>query len=352
MGLVVLVACAGHEEQVVGEGRNAGECSDDADNDGDGLFDCGDPGCVGADVCAATDGGASDASTGRWTPQESGVPMVLRAITGNGSEVYAVGDFGVIVHSSDGGNFWARQSTPTTQPFYGVWCDPAACNNAWAVGAAGAIIRTLNAGLTWSAQPSGTTNQLNSVWGMSSTDIFVAGYSGTALHSTNAGTMWTASTTVLPMTVTFYAISGRSFGDTRLVGKNGNGGVIYKQSGTGFAAEVLPLTGASGDAYYAVAGTTTGQLVAAGTQGRISRYVTTWSQVTSGTTADIRSVWAKDNVMVAVGNEGTILRSLDGGATWKPQESGTTAALLGVWGNARDDVFAVGTDGTILHYTE
>ena len=33
------------------EGRNAGECSDDADNDGDGLFDCDDDDCLGSDVC-------------------------------------------------------------------------------------------------------------------------------------------------------------------------------------------------------------------------------------------------------------------------------------------------------------
>ncbi len=33
------------------EGRNAGECSDAADNDGDGLFDCDDSDCAGSPDC-------------------------------------------------------------------------------------------------------------------------------------------------------------------------------------------------------------------------------------------------------------------------------------------------------------
>ena len=38
-----------------GEGTEAGDCTDDADNDGDGLFDCDDPGCAGASACDETE---------------------------------------------------------------------------------------------------------------------------------------------------------------------------------------------------------------------------------------------------------------------------------------------------------
>jgi hypothetical protein len=37
------------------EGDDAGECSDDADNDRDGLVDCDDPGCFGTDTCSDSD---------------------------------------------------------------------------------------------------------------------------------------------------------------------------------------------------------------------------------------------------------------------------------------------------------
>ncbi len=49
--LLGLVACS------LPEGRNAYDCSDGADNDGDGLFDCDDDGCSGSPDCAGGDTG-------------------------------------------------------------------------------------------------------------------------------------------------------------------------------------------------------------------------------------------------------------------------------------------------------
>jgi len=50
--LAFIPACAGWFAH---EGRNAGECSDEADNDGDGLFDCDDPDCTGSAACDEVD---------------------------------------------------------------------------------------------------------------------------------------------------------------------------------------------------------------------------------------------------------------------------------------------------------
>jgi len=51
------------------EGDNPGECSDGADNDRDGLFDCDDDGCAGSPDCSAgtTDTDTGDTSTGTVT---------------------------------------------------------------------------------------------------------------------------------------------------------------------------------------------------------------------------------------------------------------------------------------------
>ena len=46
------------------EGDDPGECSDDADNDRDGLFDCDDPDCAGADACDGDDDTGDDDVTG------------------------------------------------------------------------------------------------------------------------------------------------------------------------------------------------------------------------------------------------------------------------------------------------
>jgi len=43
------------------EGRTAGDCSDAADNDGDGIFDCDDDGCAASPECGSQDSGDTDA---------------------------------------------------------------------------------------------------------------------------------------------------------------------------------------------------------------------------------------------------------------------------------------------------
>ena len=58
LAVLVLAGCpTGDDDDAVQdfEGDDPGECSDDADNDQDGLFDCDDPDCAGADACDGVD---------------------------------------------------------------------------------------------------------------------------------------------------------------------------------------------------------------------------------------------------------------------------------------------------------
>jgi hypothetical protein len=50
------------DKESTGEGANPGDCTDRADNDEDGAFDCDDPGCAGSPDCA--DSGSSDGEDG------------------------------------------------------------------------------------------------------------------------------------------------------------------------------------------------------------------------------------------------------------------------------------------------
>lgn len=52
----------------------------------------------------------------------------------------------------------------------------------------------------------------------------------------------------------------------------------------------------------------------------------------------------------AVGDGGTIARTVDGGASWRFQISGTTTNLKGVWASSHGDVWAVGESGLILRW--
>ena len=75
--LAVLVGCSGKLEDPAApeyEGDETGECSDGADNDRDGLFDCEDDGCSGSPDCSAeseADSGESSSDTGE-PPSDTG----------------------------------------------------------------------------------------------------------------------------------------------------------------------------------------------------------------------------------------------------------------------------------------
>jgi hypothetical protein len=65
----------------------------------------------------------------------------------------------------------------------------------------------------------------------------------------------------------------------------------------------------------------------------------------------LRAIWGSSgNDVFAVGGNGTILHY--DGNQWSQMSSGTSESLSGVWGISGSDVFAIGEGGTILRYTD
>jgi photosystem II stability/assembly factor-like uncharacterized protein len=63
----------------------------------------------------------------------------------------------------------------------------------------------------------------------------------------------------------------------------------------------------------------------------------------------IAAVRGTDSALVAVGQNGTILRTDDGGRSWRQLLSGTGTSLHSIAFSTRLSGWAVGDDGTILH---
>jgi len=70
--LLLALSCSGDEQEPF-EGDDPGECSDDADNDRDGAFDCDDSDCAGSEACGETDTG-STGDTGGPGPTDTAGP--------------------------------------------------------------------------------------------------------------------------------------------------------------------------------------------------------------------------------------------------------------------------------------
>ena len=74
-----------------------------------------------------------------------------------------------------------------------------------------------------------------------------------------------------------------------------------------------------------------------------------WQAMKSGTFENLRGVWGLESGDVfAVGDNGTILHF--DGKSWRMMQSNTTADLVGVWARDADNVVAAGDGGTVLYY--
>lgn len=192
----------------------------------------------------------------------------------------AAGDGGSTFKSTDGLNFVAAGTVPNTNVQASIYT----LGKFIAVGAGGIIYFSTDMS-TWTAANAGTGRNLNAIASNGAIAI-VVGNNGTAL-STADGVTWTQLT--LPTAQNLYGITYSAAGRWIAVGAGGT---------------VLTSTDGA-----------------------------TWTAVASGTTADLRSVAVQvytSYTYVAAGDNGTILRSADHGATWTVRTSPSSASWLAV----------------------
>ena len=114
----ILFGCGGSEPtndsgERIWEGRTTGECSDEADNDGDGAYDCADSDCAGSPDCTDETGQPLDdeaALQAAWEAliervedevEQEGVPGISLAVLVDGKLAFSGG---VGVHTYSGGS--------------------------------------------------------------------------------------------------------------------------------------------------------------------------------------------------------------------------------------------------------
>jgi hypothetical protein len=134
---------------------------------------------------AHTDGvAAADGGVPVWTEVDTQSISGLYAVWGSGpGDVWSVGDYGTIRHSTAGAGLWSIVDSPTSENLRGIW--GAGAKDIWAVGEHGTVLHY--DGVTWrtatTAFPPGDKPHLYGVWGSGPTDVWAVG-SGVVLHFT------------------------------------------------------------------------------------------------------------------------------------------------------------------------
>ena len=280
-----------------------------------------------------------------WTTQTTPTTATLRSVAvRDANTVWAVGDRGAVVHTSDGGSTWAAVSTPATATLRSVALRDT--NAGWAVGEAGTIIHTMDGGSTWTTQSAPATGTLMSVAFSNSNTGWAVGEAGTIIHTIDGGSTWTTQSA--PTTASLTAVgfrdanTGWAVGDAGTVVRTTDGGSTWTVASTPatLALASLAFRDASSGFAVGVAGTVLGT----------SNGGATWSAVSTPATATLRSVVFTDaNTGWAVGEAGTVIHTTDGGSSWATASSPTTATLFSAAFTDANTGWAVGDSGTVIH---
>ncbi|MBN2108844.1 MAG: hypothetical protein JW832_15565 [Deltaproteobacteria bacterium] len=274
-----------------------------------------------------------------WQPMTSGTTNGLNGIWGSsGSDVFAVGDGGVVVHYD--GSAWSPMSSGTTATLRGVWGSSG--SDVFAVGGSGVIVHY--DGSSWSSMTSNTTVSLNGISGFGASVAYAVGDTGLGVYyngsTWNPGNVSSGGTVTANMNGIWHSAPDEHIAV-------GASGIIYERAPS-MDITIQPVS-VQLNCVWGIAGSA---VFAAGANGAILRQTgwATWAAESSGTTNTLYGVWGSSGAdFFAVGQGGAIVHY--DGSSWSGMTSNATVDLHAVWGSAGSDVFAVGQNGTILYYT-
>jgi len=131
----------------------------------------------------------------------------------------------------------------------------------------------------------------------------------------------------------------------------GDGGAIYRNTGSGISGAWVAASSGTSQNLYGVS-YVNGQFVAVGAGGVLltSSDGSAWTAQTSNTSSNLRHVAYGAGTFVAVGDAGAVVSSSDG-TYWTAQSIPTTQSLYSICFGPDAQFIAVGTVGTLLYST-
>jgi len=248
--------------------------------------------------------------------------MILGA-TRAGNRLVGVGDRGLVLLSDDEGqSFRQAAAVPTRATLTAVWFADA--QHGWAVGHWGVILATKDGGENWTLQRDDRTvdQPLFSVWFRDAGHGVAVGLFSLILVTQDGGASWEPAHLPRPtgaqkIDTNLFCLFPDAQGNVYVAGEQG---MVYRSENNGRDWTALP-TGSKGTLWAGVA-LRDGSLVVAGLRGKVLRSRDrgkTWTAVASGTDSSITALAElPGGVLMATALEGVSLTSSDAGQTFTP----------------------------------
>lgn len=267
---------------------------------------------------------------------------------------YAVGAYGLIMKSTDGGNSWTKLQSPTDITLNGVLFLNA--STGWIVGQYGedyysVIYRTDDGGQSWTEQTPTEVSDIqysifNDVQFIDDQHGWVCGSSNALITTSDGGASWN----YLSVTDQYLEFDDVDFIDANTGWITGEGSVFSTTDGGQNWTETTQYTGPgmiqflSADIGWGVSGENPVKTEDGGS---------TWTSMDIGLYSDLLDLCFQDeNTGVVVGAEGKVYSTTDGGQSWQDESIDQELSLFGVdFGSADDGIF-VGLDGFIYSTTD
>jgi photosystem II stability/assembly factor-like uncharacterized protein len=146
---------------------------------------------------------------------------------GDADHVWAVGEFGIVIASSDGGLTWQQQHTPVENTLFGVRFIDA--KRGWAVGVDSLILRTEDGGASWTVQHPPTSQRSLYDVAVRGQNGWIVGDSGTVFKTSDGGATWSVEPTPIQLAARWLrAVSLSKNGVGLAVGAEG---LVYRVDG-------------------------------------------------------------------------------------------------------------------------
>lgn len=271
-------------------------------------------------------------------------------------QVWVVGYYGTILHSTDSGLTWEIQQSPTRNALFRVrFKDP---KRGWISGSYGSILHTTTGGKSWSAQPSNTSEHLFGLTFVNEQVGWTVGSRGTILQTRDGGRSWNDASVAEDLTFSDVAFVNPTTGWI-----TGEFGSIFHTANSGKSwnkqKSPVEVSFASGESrnLFALLFTEPETGWAFGLDGVIlkTRNGTTWQVVrqsekanSSATANHLFAAAASKGRLWTVGERGTLLQSNSEGERWQEARAETRVSLNGIAFGTNGLGFIVGNRGIIL----
>ena len=303
----------------------------------------------------------------------------------------------ILIFSSSVYTQWVSLNSGTSQNLNTVYFID--IQTGYAAGFSGTMIKTTNSGMNWTSLNTGSSVELRSVYFFNSTTGMVCGFNGTILKTTNGGTNWN----VINSGTTDHLLGLHFYNDTIGVSSGNSGTTLYTTNGgnnwnvgspQGYMVTFYSAFMVDASIGYCVGVNTIFSPLMAKTINGGANWVYSSFLLNNneGTLRDLHFFDSQNGIVVsnlwngpggisrttnggtnwstqvypyalygidfpipttgfAVGFNGYILKSIDGGTSWSQQSSGTTAFLKAVDFIDSVNGYAVGDGGTVFKTT-